>query len=97
MYEIIYSRGFKRSYKKLKHSGQFDRERLRVALQCLRSGMSLPFSYQDHSLEGEYTGCRESHLKGDTLLMYRRNEDKKTVTLVDIGSHSALFGWYLTN
>ena len=91
MYEIVYSRGFKRSYKKIRYSGQFDRERLRVALQCLRSGIPLPFHYRDHALEGEYVGRRECHLKGDTLLMYRRNEDKKVVTLVDIGSHSELF------
>ena len=92
MYEIVYSRGFKRSYWRIKRSGQFDRERLRTALWSLRNDASLPVGYRDHALAGEYIGCRECHLKGDLLLIYRCNEVKKIVTLVNIGSHSELFG-----
>lgn len=92
MYEIVYSRSFKRSYRRVKHSGQFDRERLRTAVGFLRDGISLPVGYKDHALAGEYIGCRECHLKGDLLLIYRCNEVKKIVTLVNIGSRSELFG-----
>lgn len=92
MYEIVYSRSFKRSHRRIKRSGQFDRERLRTALEFLRADTPLPFHYRDHALEGEYLGSRECHLKGDTLLIYRRNEATKIVTLVNIGSHSELFG-----
>lgn len=92
MYEIIPSRRFRRSYKKVRRSGQFERERLRAALEFLREGIPLPFSYQDHLLLGEYQEYRECHLKGDLLLIYEIRDHLKEVILVDIGSHSDLFG-----
>ncbi len=92
MFPLIWSRRFERSYKKIKHSGQFDRERLRIALGFLRDGTPFPFHYKDHALEGEYLGCRECHLKGDICLIYEIRESLKDIVLVDIGSHSELFG-----
>ena len=92
MFKLIWSRRFKRSYRKIKYSGQFDRERLRVVLDFLHEAIPLPFQYQDHALAGEYKDCRECHLKGDLLLMYEVTEKRKEITLLDIGSHSDLFG-----
>ncbi|MBI1974829.1 MAG: type II toxin-antitoxin system YafQ family toxin [Parcubacteria group bacterium] len=92
MYEIIFSRRFKRSYKKLKWSGRFDSESLRSLLEFLREGTPPPFQYQDHLLVGEYHGCHECHLKGNILLIYAIVDSIHEVTLVNIGSHSELFG-----
>lgn len=92
MYEIIPSRRFKRSYKKVKRSGQFDHERLQSVLEFLRQGTPLPYQHQDHALSGEYRHCRECHIKGDLLLMYEVVQRRKEITLLDIGSHSDLFG-----
>ena len=92
MYEIIPSRRFGRSYKKLKRSGRFDSELLRSVLELLKEGAPLPVRYQDHLLAGEYKGCHECHIKGDVLLIYTQEESLLEVILVDIGSHSDLFG-----
>ena len=92
MYEIVFARRFKRSYKKISRSGQFDRKRLHDTLSFLRDGTPLPFERQDHALSGDYQGCRECHLKGDILLIYEIRESVKTIVLIDIGSHSELFG-----
>ena len=92
MYEIIPSRRFERSYKKLKQSGRFDPESLRSLLGFLREGIPPLFYYQDHLLAGEYKGCHECHLKGNILLIYAIVDSIREITLVDIGSHSELFG-----
>ncbi|HEY4508131.1 MAG TPA: type II toxin-antitoxin system mRNA interferase toxin, RelE/StbE family [Candidatus Paceibacterota bacterium] len=43
-------------------------------------------------LAGEYQGCHECHLKGNVLLIYAIVDSIREITLVDIGSHSELFG-----
>ena len=91
MYEIIFSRRFKRSYKKLKRSGRFDPESLRSTLEILKEGISLPPPFQDHLLAGEYQGCHECHLKGNVLLIYSIVDFVHEVTLTNIGTHSELF------
>nr|WP_269799894.1 type II toxin-antitoxin system YafQ family toxin [Helicobacter pylori] len=45
--------------------------------------------FKDHSLVGEYKGCRECHIKPDVLLVYRIQNN--VLTLVRLGSHSELF------
>ncbi|RUM67064.1 MAG: type II toxin-antitoxin system YafQ family toxin, partial [Sulfurospirillum sp.] len=47
--------------------------------------------YKDHSLIGNYLGCRECHIKPDLLLIYRVDNDILELALVRVGSHSKLF------
>lgn len=48
--------------------------------------------WKDHELKGsEWKGCRECHVGGDLLLVFRFGQDG-SVVFVDAGSHSELFG-----
>jgi len=58
----------------------------------LVEGKSLPMSYADHQLSGELQQYRECHIKGNLLLEYEYRDDMLVLILVDIGSHSQLFG-----
>lgn len=49
----------------------------------------LPPEAKDHDLCGEYKDCREFHLGGDTLIIYRVTEEN--AELLRLGSHSQLF------
>jgi mRNA interferase YafQ len=49
----------------------------------------LPPLNRDHGLIGDYSGCRECHIQGDWLLIYKYKDD--TVIFLRTGSHSELF------
>ena len=95
MYRIFESKAFKRSYRRLLRSGKIGAkaraEFIRI-LHTLRSGNPLPSHNRDHALVGEQKGYRECHIKGDLLLVYEVRDDVLILVLVDIGSHSELFG-----
>jgi len=88
MYEIFRTSSFKKDYKKLSNS---DRELLKEVIKLLARGEILDKSYKDHTLIGNYLGCRECHLKPDLLLIYRINDDILELALTRVGSHSKLF------
>ena len=49
----------------------------------------LGVNHRDHKLVGNYEGCREFHIIGDYLVIYRPLENG--LELCDIGTHSDLF------
>jgi mRNA interferase YafQ len=57
----------------------------------LKKDVPLPPESRDHSLSGEYNDCREFHLGGDILIIYREELEKKETTFLRLGSHSQLF------
>lgn len=57
----------------------------------LRTDTPLPAKFKDHELSGRYVGLRECHIKPDWLLLYLKEDDILTLTLVDTGSHADLF------
>jgi len=94
MRTIERSSAFKRDYKRVKaaprHSQDLDRL-VRATATLLATDQTLPESYRDHALSGEWAGYRECHIKPDLLLIYRKvNTD--TLRLARLGSHSELFG-----
>ena len=95
MYGVVPTKEFARSLRKLNESGRYKasvREDLEFVIDSLRHGEQLPPEYVDHPLKGEWQGHRECHIRGDLLLVYRIVEDRLVLVLVDIGSHSYLFG-----
>ena len=95
MYRISETRRFQRSLHKLKRSGTLTAnivDDLRVVLCALRDGERIPVIYRDHALAGQFSGHRECHIKGDLLLVYQKNDIELVVDLVDIGTHSQIFG-----
>ena len=49
----------------------------------------LPKEAKDHQLQGSYKDCREFHISGDYLVIYRIEDN--VLQLLRIGSHSELF------
>lgn len=61
-------------------------------VDSLRQGIALDPKYKDHVLKGKFIGFHECHIKSDWLLVYLVEDDILTLTLIDTGSHSDLFG-----
>ncbi len=92
MYEITYSAQSRKSFRKLRGSGRFDEQAVAFVINELLAGNLLAVQYRTHLLHGEYAGCFECHIKSNLLLIYKVEETDKVITIIDIGSHSDLFG-----
>ena len=82
---------FKRDFKRAKrgvHGSHLDATLLE-ALELLESDVPLPRRYADHPMKGEFSDCRDCHLRSDLVLIYRK-PDSDTLELVRIGSHAQL-------
>ena len=64
---------------------------LQQAIDILRIPDALPPKNRDHNLTGNYSGYRECHIEPDWLLVYKYNNDKIILYLVETGSHLDLF------
>lgn len=64
---------------------------LKPVIDALVLDQLLAANYRDHSLTGEWAGCRECHIKPDLLLIYKKVGGDKLI-LARLGSHSELFG-----
>ena len=90
-YEIIYTRRFQKSLKRVQQLKGFKGERLKKVITVLANGEKLATEYRDHKLTGDLKDFRECHLAPDILLIYEIDDGILTFTLVTIGSHSQLF------
>jgi len=91
IYEVIWTSRFKKSYKLCKKRG-LPLEELKSVVELLRTDQTLDEKFHDHELSGDLAGTRELHIRPDWLLCYRKNNGVLTLTLVDTGTHSDLFG-----
>lgn len=57
----------------------------------LANGEPLPEKNRDHSLTGEYSGCRKCHIAPDWLLIYEISASDLILYLTRTGTHSDLF------
>ena len=92
MYQIVYSLKYRKSIKKLNKSGSFKIEELNKVINIIAKGEKLLEKYQDHQLKGEFKEYRECHIKPDILLMYEIKNKELILIIINIGSHSQLFG-----
>ena len=90
MLTIKYETSFKRDYKRIKRRG-YDLSLMEEVIDLLVQRRPLPERYKDHSLIGDYAGCRECHITPDWLLVYQINQDQLILVLTRTGSHSDLF------
>ena len=88
-YSVFRTTSFKKAFKKLTLENQ---NAVLVAVEKLANGQILEASYKDHLLVGNFKGCRECHVKPDLLLVYRIKDEIMELALIEVGSHSALFG-----
>lgn len=92
MYEIKFSKSFRKSYKRVSNPKKFPIDDFNSILELLESGSSLPDRFKDHVLKGDSFGIRECHVANDCLLTYEIDHIGKSVRCLDIGSHSNIFG-----
>ncbi|MBQ8959355.1 MAG: type II toxin-antitoxin system YafQ family toxin [Bacteroidales bacterium] len=83
----IYKKGYKRAVKR-----GMPIERLNEVVLKLACQEALPEKNKDCWLSGKYAGCRECHIQPDWLLIYRIDNGKLVLYLLDTGTHSDLFG-----
>lgn len=87
-----YSRRFKKDFKAAVKADPPVVNELRVVLDILLSGRSLPPEYRQHKLSGEFSECLECHLRPDLLLVYKINKGELRLFLLRLGSHNRIFG-----
>ncbi|OGG39907.1 hypothetical protein A2118_00810 [Candidatus Kaiserbacteria bacterium GWA2_50_9] len=92
IYHVSLSASARKRLKKLRYSGNFNTEVFHRILRCLENGEPLPERTKDHQLHGEFANYRECHLGFNLLLLYKRNDEARVVTISDIGTHGELFG-----
>ncbi len=88
MLELVVFSAFKTEVKKIKNLK--DKAELKLVLDTLLQGRSLPAKYKDHCLSGNYKDYRECHIKPDLLLIYKIVKSELVLYAVHIGSHSDL-------
>lgn len=89
MLNLFRTKTFIKDYRKIKFTDKLYLKYI-VFIGTLLKSESLPSEAKDHPLKGNFSGCREFHVSGDFLVVYRVRED--TLELVRIGSHSEIFG-----
>ena len=90
MYNLRFTSKIQRNIKLMKKRGK-DLDKLKLVLNMLQKGQELPTKYKDHSLSGNFTGCRECHIEPDWLLVYEIIDSELIILLLTTGSHSDLF------
>ena len=86
--KIVQHSAFKRDVKRMKKRGKSLRK-LEVLIELLVRRETLPESYKDHALKGNWAGWRDSHLEPDWLLLYKPQGDE--LILGRTGTHADLF------
>lgn len=89
-YELVLSGKFKKSLKAAKKRG-LNISLLSSIVDKLLQGIPLDKKNKDHPLKGSLEGFRECHIQPDWLLIYLKEDDILTLTLVDTGTHSDLY------
>jgi mRNA interferase YafQ len=89
-YRLILTSKFKRSLKLAKKRG-LNISLLEDIVNNLQKDIPLPEKNCDHELKGNFKGFRECHIQPNWLLVYLKENEKLTLTLIDTGTHSDIF------
>lgn len=92
MYQLKYSTRFKKSYKRVSNNVRFKEKVYIEVVRSLLNKQELDIKYKNHKLKGDMEGVWECHLAPDILLTYTYIENELVLLLVNIGTHSYLFG-----
>ncbi len=80
---------FKKDVERARKRG-WDLPKLKVVMDLLIEGHSLPPEFKDHPLKGNWVGSRDCHIGSDWVLIYTL-EDNHHVRFERMGTHSDLF------
>ena len=90
-----YTKEFLADWQRLSRSGRYDMGKLKeVMMLIIANDEPLGAEWVDHALSGsQWKNCRELHVGGDFLLIYRIESLSKfeMVVFVRTGTHSELF------
>ena len=89
MRELILTTRFRRDLRRAARRGK-DEWRLKEVLDRLIAGEPLEARHRAHQLTGNMAPLWECHIENDWLLVW--DEDETTVTLMQTGTHSDIFG-----
>lgn len=89
-YNVRPTTKFQRDLKRVQRRG-YDISLLTDIIKKLADGETLPEKNKDHSLTGNYVGCRECHITPDWLLIYEVMDSDLFLYLTRTGTHSDLF------
>ena len=89
MLDIVQTSKFRKDYELLLKQGK-DMSLLEEVIDLLIEEKQLPRKYKDHPLSGNWKGCRECHIQGDWILIYKIDNNVLTLTLSRSGSHSRI-------
>ncbi len=90
MYQVKFTKSFKKSYKLMQKRG-YDISLLDDVINQLMQGQELDIKYKNHSLTGNYKGFNECHIQPDWILIYLIEKEILILTCVDTGTHSDIF------
>lgn len=89
-YRIKPTSRFQKDLRQIQKRG-YQIELIKEVVRKLSDGETLEPKYKDHSLSGDYAGCRECHITPDWLLIYEKYENELILYLTRNGTHSDLF------
>ncbi len=89
-YNIKPTNQFKKDLKTIQKRG-YNLNLLTEVIQLLADGQKLPEKNRDHTLSGNFAGCRECHIAPDWLLIYELSNNDLILYLTRTGTHSDLF------
>ena len=84
----VYTKQFKKDVKLAQRRGK-KLFLLKEAMSLLIEKENLPARNQNHKLTGNFGDCRECHLRGDWLLIYKVSGQE--IFFVRTGTHADLF------
>lgn len=90
MYKIEFTNQYLKDLKLIRKR-KLDESKLNDLIKLLLTNEILPASYRDHPLSGKMKGFSECHISPDWLLIYEKNNNLHTLTLIRTGTHSDLF------
>ena len=86
-YEIKRSKQYKKDFKRIVAEGR-NIHKLEEVINILAAGLTLPDSYCDHRLKGNWKDFRECHIEFDWVLVYRKYKNELILFLSRTGSHT---------
>ena len=91
VYQVQWTKQYKKDVK-LAKKRNYKMEELYSVVEKLANDEPLEERYHDHSLEGNWAGHRELHIRPDWLLIYQKKDNLLILELSRTGTHSDLFG-----
>lgn len=89
-YTIQWTSQYKKDVKRAKKRN-YNMDELYSVISKLANDEPLEERYRDHSLDGNWSGHRELHIRPDWLLIYQKKDNLLILELARTGTHADLF------